>query len=144
MIDITELYRLLNLHVKEFGTAEGLPVVWPNIEPETKHTTQHLIVRILPITPAPHTVCLDAVYEWILQVDVRIRDGKNLLNGVLTGGDSPATETIKKLIAHIPPLYIFAGADREYRVVRPAEPKPPLQTDGWYSIPVDFRIQTVT
>lgn len=142
----SEIRQLVNQHIKDFAVCEGLHVIWPNrppgddyqdnptTKPDAKYT--HLIVRWWPTTPRVlHPCDGSGIRTWILQITVKIRDSI---------GELVATRIVDKLALHFPVNTQFAGENHCYRVIKPADPKQPMNIDAWQSTPVQFRISAFT
>ena len=99
-----------------------------------------MLVDVQSLTPEATDVCMmGSRYEWLVTAMVRIRDDE---------GESKATTIVDDLVSALSPsenqLKTFVGTHGEYRVTRLPDPRPPIGIDGWYSVPVDCRLELLT
>lgn len=135
-----EFAMLIKRFLLIFAKGENLPLVMINDAPPDKHTGTHLLVDILPLTPEATDISMCGKrHEWTVTTQVRIRDDE---------GESLAKKIVDRLVAYCSPhgceLQQFCGDCGTYRFIRIPDPRPALTTDGWYSIPVDNRLELLT
>lgn len=137
MFDLEDELRVAALpQLGALAQAEGLPIFAPNTAKEEKPKDTHLRISILPVTPAVISITKGcSVYEWVLQVNIYVRDDE---------GDAVPSNLIGKLRAAFPYAHKFAGANHSFQVFKPANARPPVPVDGWYLTPIQFRIRTIS
>lgn len=135
----SELRKLLFSSISEFADNRELDIDYPNVSFETEEEgkdpiDQYLKVSVTPISPDEVTVCDGgSIYQWIYQVSVFYRDGV---------GEVKPYAIVDELKDFYHILFEFIGEDHLFQIVKTPDSKLPVPTKGWYSIPVQFRIQT--
>lgn len=118
-----------------------LPTWFPNIETDNKGNESpkdnHFRVYILPVnTNSTLSVCGSKTrYRWLMQINVHVRDGV---------GSIKAAEYIDLLRAGtIPNSYLSTSSDKKFRIVGAANLSSPSNSNGWFSYPVTFTIESI-
>ena len=122
--------------VVAFAGVEGLRVAVPNADftPATGED-HYLQANPLPVQPGTPFICSGASQRsWVCQVDVVSRAGM---------GDIYSKEYADKIASEFPYNHKFIGADHTFTVVKAPYAAPALSFDGWFSIPVSFKLTTV-
>ena len=127
--------------------ARGLPVSWPgyDFDPATvpgnarldDAPTDNLYLRVNTLIAPPDVRGIGdgwTIYLWTLQVDVCIRDGI---------GETHAVREAQALRSALPKNHSLTGAMHDFTVPAPAAISTSLPDDGWRSMPVSIRLQTI-
>jgi len=137
--DEEELRVLFGEAIDAFAGARALHSVDPNIAfdpaslpPETR---QYLRVSTMASEPEPIGTGAESLYLWTYQVLVCARSGL---------GELAPLRHAQALRAAFLPFHEFLGTTDTFRVIRTAEIASPVPRDGWYTIPVRFRVQCIT
>ena len=136
----SEFKALLKRFLLIFAKGENLRILFANQKTPNKYTEPHLLVDIFPLTPEATDICMaGARNEWLVTTSVRIRDGQ---------GEDEADSIADRLVSYCSPengvLKQLCGECGDYRFIRLPDPRPPVPTDGWYSIPVENRLELLT
>lgn len=130
-----ELLNLFNATIRDFATERNLRVQYPNVDFKSSGLSTYLRVSILPTDPQVLTVCgSGSRHIWVMQVSVYVKDGD---------GPIPAFEIVDQLSEFLPVTTKLVGVNHTFQVVTPPSPVPPIPMDGWFSVPVQFRIHTI-
>ena len=126
-----------------FADDEDLSIALPNIpfdppvdsgDPNNDSENHYLKVSALPVKPSVVTVCGEARYRWLLQVDVVARDGI---------GELRPLRYADQLRDDVFPIHSeLIGANHKFKVMTPPDPALPIENAGWYRVPVSFTVQT--
>ncbi len=120
--------------VKAVADGLSLPCYWPNVALPTSPANVHLRISVLPTTPQVLTICSGGSrYQWILQVAIWVRDGVGIV--------APA-QHIDSIRSAIPYNTVLTSS-HGFKSIAAGEVLPAIAADGWYSTPVQFRLQTV-
>lgn len=112
----------------------ALPVAWPNVDPAVQPTGSHYRVSVLNVDPNTFSIDGCAIYTWILQVAVYVRDG---VGSIVSAGYADAIRAELPAGARIETdNYIFKTAE-------PCSVKAPILADGWFITPVQCRFITI-
>lgn len=133
-----ELRDLFYAAMAAFGTAQGVTVAFPNVKftpPTDDAAKMYVRAFALPTAPEVITTCGTARYRWLLQVSIYARDGIGEL-GPLALADTLRDTTF-------PVNSKLVGSTRSFEVLTPPNPAPPVQLQGWFSIPVSFTVETI-
>ena len=125
----------LHAALATFASDNAFPVKWEGYEVEGEPDL-YLAPAILPVTPEQLLVKgVGAKHVWLYQVSFYVRKGQPL---------DLARAALDLLIADWPIETRFAGSSRTFQVERPAKVIPPVPSDGWTFIPVQFRLSTIS
>ena len=134
----SELYGLLGNETVTFGAAQSpaLSVIGPNKSIPQGLSETHLRVSLLPLEQNQIIVSgPGAIAQWLWQISVYNLPNKGAYNALVL---------VDAITAMYPLNRKLVGAQHEYKVVRPADAIPPVESDGWYFTPVQTRLQTIT
>ena len=131
-----ELRKLLYTKLAEFGTSESLTILWPNTVLPTTKPKIYLSTMVMPTAPEVLTTCgTGVIYTWLWQISLYVKDGL---------GELVPLRHVDSLIDFLPILTKFVGAENTYQLIAPGNVIPPVVTDGWFFIPVQFRVHLIT
>ena len=129
-----DLLQAVFTKIKTVADSLDLPCYWPNVAPQSAPVSTHLRVSVLPTTPQVLTICSGGSrYQWILQVAIWVRDG------VGTVAPAQHIDSIRSAI----PYNTVLTSSHGFKSIAAGEVLPTIAADGWYSTPVQFRLQTV-
>jgi hypothetical protein len=121
---------LLNAVFAYIDGLEILPTYYPNVGGNP--TAEHIRVSVLPTAPQKISLCgSGSRHTWIVQCGVYVRAGVGMIK---------AAEYIDQLRAAMP---YRAEIGDGFFVSTDGEAMPPIAVDGWFFIPVQFRLQKV-
>lgn len=127
----TEIREAASKHVGDLAHSMGMPVYWLNVPVPDDPEDEHIRGSVLPITPDIHKTNGRGRFAWILQMSIYVRDG--------TGDPGEYVDALRRGFPFNTELtnggHTFRTTDRGYA-------PPPVQTDGWLFIPMQFRLQT--
>lgn len=122
--------------VKAFAVTQGWAYQWPNKSIDRDTVAEYLSFSLLPTRGSNILVKTGGgIQVWLLSVNVYIRENAN---------ESAAVDMVDALKAAFPAAHEFSGALKTYQITENPRTHPPGDSDGWYFIPVQFRIQTLT
>ena len=133
----SELRAIFHTGIQCFGAAQSLSVQYPNyaFTLPTAADAKYLSIYELPTSPSVHSVCGESRFRWILQVSIVVRDGL---------GEVMPLEYADKIRDDVFPVNSeLEGGAHRFVVLTPPTPAPPVQLEGWFSIPVRFTVQTI-
>jgi len=130
----SEIRKAAFQHVNTLAAGLGLPVYWPNVKVNGEPANQHIRVSVMTVEPDVLTTEGGTKYQWILQLSVYVRDGV---------GEIAATDYASSLQAGLPFNTKLQSINYQYQTTKPGQVISPLKTDGWYIVPVQFRLQTI-
>ena len=130
-----ELRNLYYQSIRDFGASESIAVAYPNKPFDNSKLVEYLRVNTLPTEPRVRGIKNGwSIYVWLLQVAIYVKDGI---------GEVKPLAVADKLELHLPYNTKLVGDEHEFTVISPPTPLPPVPTDGWFFIPVQFRIQAI-
>lgn len=132
-----ELRRLVYSHLASFASSEGLPIAFPNREPQFDKDAadKYMVVSPLPTEPEQLTVCGgSSKYIWLIQVSFFIQKNK---------GEMALHDHIESLRVAFPVNYQFIGANHTFDVIKAPHSFPPISEHGWFSTPAQLRVTTI-
>lgn len=107
-----------------------LPVSKPNIADVFEDS--HIRLSLLPVPSESLSACSNrSKYGWILQASVYVRDG--------IGAIKPL-KFAQQLKDTTPKGFVFTSGGFNYHTEKQGDLSPAVQSDGWYTIHVSFRV----
>jgi hypothetical protein len=133
-IDI-EVRQLVYSRIKTYGASAGISIKYPNKPLDVRLLTSYLKIDLLNTEPETFVVSgTGSKHIWICQISVYIRADK---------GDVKGLRIVKEVAALFPLASRLEGVDRKYTIYTRPSPVSPIDMDGWFSTPVQFRIFAV-
>ena len=134
VLDI-EIINAVEKHVSPIALNEGFPVVWPNVDPPELGEA-YIHVDVFPTEANVITLSGGARHNWILQLRFYVRDGV---------GSLAPLRMAKSFIDTLSVNFKLLGATtgKQFKVVSPGKPLPAVTLDGWYFVPVHFRLHVI-
>ena len=130
----SEIRKAAFQHVNALAASLSLPVYWPNVSISGNPADQHIRVSVLNVEPEVLTTEGGSRHQWILQLSVYVRDGV---------GEIVPADYASSLQAGLPFNTKLQSINYQYQTTKPGQVISPLKTDGWYIVPVQFRLQTI-
>lgn len=124
---------------KKVQSLDILPVFFPNVAKDTDGETepQDNHARVQVINTAPETLGISdgkSHYIWILQIDVYTRSNTGIIN---------AMNYAQSYKDNIPFGSLITESNVTLKTLTAGEIIPPIMTDGWVVIPVQFRASLI-
>lgn len=111
-----------------------LGVSFPNVAYDAGNARSYLRTSVLPVPVTPHGINNgEALYQWIAQVSVYVRDGL---------GEVVATDLADAIRAAFPFNRQLTSDDHAFNV-RSVSIASPIALDGWFAVPVSIRMKAV-
>lgn len=132
-----ELRDLLYQAVWDFAQEESIPAAFPNESFIPGNRELYIEAATIPTSPEVLTVKSGGSrYTWLCQISIYVRDDN---------GEILPLAVADKIRVAFPVTRKLTGANHVFTVVTPPAPVPPVdsQRDGWFLIPVRFRVQTI-
>ena len=123
---------LLAARLKPLAENAGWPVALPNRHFNPEDTDKYLRASILPADPEVIGLCEGVSrYVWLFQISIIVRDG--------VGEPASMIDAMRSLFSFGEEL---TTENHSFQVMKPPAAISPVPLDGWYSTPVQHRLQS--